>query len=156
MGDLLADCPFIQKHDSIDNCKFLMSIIDCSRNESENQPVVAILGAFDSSFLFMLSKYAEVQPIDSSCGTMPDLYVVSLTDRVLEFAEVCRRIEQSFPSARFLYITDLQTFRRYRNQIGRCPTPNCLLTTSVNQFLPKAITEVSNGLPFFDPDITDF
>lgn len=133
-----------------------MSNIACSRNESENQLVVATLGPFDSSFLFMLSKYAKVQSIDSSCGTMPDLYVVCLTDRVLELAEACRRIEHSFPSAKFLYITDLQTFRKYRNQIARCPTPNCLLTTSVNQFLPKAITEVSKGLTFFDPDIADF
>ena len=114
-----------------------------------NEPPVVMLGEFDSSFVSLLSESASLQPLDALSGSMADLYVC-LTSRILELAEICRRIQNVFRSANFLYIADSQTFKKYKNQIAWILAQNCLLTTSANQLLFKAIADVDGG-----PQISD-
>lgn len=127
--------------------------VACDFSDSNEPPMVVMLGTFDSSFVSLLAEYASIQSLDSSFGNMPDLFVVCLTDRFLELAEICHRIQHGVRPANFLYIADFQTFKKYKKQIARISTPNCLLTTSVDQLLSKAIAEVSKGRSFTDPDI---
>ncbi len=84
----------------------------------------------------------------------PDFVILDVDLDVLNGVEVCRRISQEFPNANILVLTDSYHATKYHNQLLRAGARGFCLKSSGPRTLFEAIEQVTRGLPYCDPKIT--
>ncbi len=84
----------------------------------------------------------------------PDFVILDVDLDVLNGVEVCRRISQELPNSNVLVLTDSYHATKYHNQLVRAGSRGFCLKSSGPRTLFEAIEQVTRGLPYTDPKIT--
>ncbi len=84
----------------------------------------------------------------------PDFIIMDVDLDVLNGVEVCRRVSQELPNSHVLVLTDSYHATKYHNQLIRAGARGFCLKSSGPRTLFEAIEQVTRGLPYCDPKIT--
>ena len=84
----------------------------------------------------------------------PDFVILDVDLDILNGVEVCRRVSQETPNANVLVLTDSYHATKYHNQLIRAGARGFCLKSSGPRTLFEAIEQVTRGLPYCDPKIT--
>jgi len=84
----------------------------------------------------------------------PDFIIMDVDLDVLNGVEVCRRVSQELPNSHVLVLTDSYHATKYHNQLIRAGSRGFCLKSSGPRTLFEAIEQVTRGLPYCDPKIT--
>lgn len=84
----------------------------------------------------------------------PDFIIMDVDLDVLNGVEVCRRVAQELPNSHVLVLTDSYHATKYHNQLIRAGSRGFCLKSSGPRTLFEAIEQVTRGLPYCDPKIT--
>ncbi len=84
----------------------------------------------------------------------PDFIILDVDLDILNGVEVCRRISQELPNSNILVLTDSYHATKYHNQLLRAGARGFCLKSSGPRSLFEAIEQVTRGLPYCDPKIT--
>lgn len=84
----------------------------------------------------------------------PDFIILDVDLDVLNGVEVCRRVSQELPNSNVLVLTDSYHATKYHNQLMRAGARGFCLKSSGPRTLFSAIEQVTRGLPYCDPKIT--
>lgn len=84
----------------------------------------------------------------------PDFVILDVDLDVLNGVEVCRRVSQELPNTNVLVLTDSYHATKYHNQLIRAGARGFCLKSSGPRTLFEAIEQVTRGLPYCDPKIT--
>lgn len=84
----------------------------------------------------------------------PDFVILDVDLDVLNGVEVCRRVSTELPNANVLVLTDSYHATKYHNQLFRAGAKGFCLKSSGPRTLFEAIEQVTRGLPYCDPKIT--
>ncbi|MBX9770544.1 MAG: response regulator transcription factor [Candidatus Obscuribacterales bacterium] len=84
----------------------------------------------------------------------PDFVILDVDLDVLNGVEVCRRVHDEMPNSNVLVLTDSYHATKYHNQLLRAGSRGFCLKSSGPRTLFEAIEQVTRGLPYCDPKIT--
>lgn len=84
----------------------------------------------------------------------PDFVITDVDLDILNGVEICRRVHDELPQANVLVLTDSYHATKYHNQLVRASARGFCLKSSGPRTLFEAIEQVTRGLPFCDPKIT--
>ncbi|HEY9678113.1 MAG TPA: response regulator transcription factor [Drouetiella sp.] len=84
----------------------------------------------------------------------PDFVITDVDLDILNGVEICRRVHEETPQANVLVLTDSYHATKYHNQLVRASARGFCLKSSGPRTLFEAIEQVTRGLPFCDPKIT--
>lgn len=84
----------------------------------------------------------------------PDFIILDVDLDILNGVEVCRRVSQELPNSNILVLTDSYHATKYHNQLLRAGARGFCLKSSGPRSLFEAIEQVTRGLPYCDPKIT--
>jgi DNA-binding NarL/FixJ family response regulator len=84
----------------------------------------------------------------------PDFIILDVDLDVLNGVEVSRRISQELPQSNILVLTDSYHATKYHNQLLRAGVRGFCLKSSGPRTLFESIEQVTRGLPYCDPKIT--
>lgn len=84
----------------------------------------------------------------------PDFVILDVDLDVLNGVEVCRRVSMELPNANVLVLTDSYHATKYHNQLMRAGARGFCLKSSGPRTLFEAIEQITRGLPYCDPKIT--
>jgi DNA-binding NarL/FixJ family response regulator len=84
----------------------------------------------------------------------PDFVITDVDLDILNGVEICRRVHDEMPNANVLVLTDSYHATKYHNQLVRANARGFCLKSSGPRTLFEAIEQVTRGLPFTDPKIT--
>ncbi|MFN8654743.1 MAG: response regulator transcription factor [Candidatus Obscuribacterales bacterium] len=84
----------------------------------------------------------------------PHFVILDVDLDILNGVEVARRVSQEFPNSNILCLTDSYHATKYHNQLIRSGVRGFCLKSSGPRTLFEAIEQVTRGLPYCDPKIT--
>jgi len=84
----------------------------------------------------------------------PDFVILDVDLDILNGVEVARRVSTELPNSHLLVLTDSYHATKYHNQLLRAGARGFCLKSSGPRTLFEAIEQVTRGLPYCDPKIT--
>jgi len=123
---------------------------------SKRVPNAALLGKVDPEFIERASCLVNWLPYDSSASPDNiDFYIIDVSGPTNLGVVKCRWFNHERPKARLLVLLDSDSAIRHSGVVKTIKFTGILLKSAPNEILEQAITHVTAGMAFCDPDLKD-